>query len=57
MEYMNGIGCDLVPFKMQVDLNMFVALMLNQIGREIDITYVITVDKRGLLNGLVKLLE
>jgi hypothetical protein len=57
MEDTNSPGCDFVPDKMQVDLNMFRALMLNRIGREIDSTYVVTVYERGLLNGLVKFLE
>jgi hypothetical protein len=57
MEDTNNPDCDFVPDKMQVDLNMFRSLMLNQIGREIDNTYVITVYGRGLLNGLVKFLE
>jgi hypothetical protein len=57
MEDTNSPGCDFVPDKMQVDLNMFHALMLNRIGREIDSTYVVTVYERGLLNGLVKFLE
>jgi hypothetical protein len=54
MEDMNDSGCDFVPDKMQVDLNMFRALMLNQIGREIDNTYVVAVYECVLLNGLVK---
>jgi hypothetical protein len=57
MEDTNSPGCDFVSDKMQVDLNMFCALMLNLIGREIDITYVITVYEHVLLNGLVKFLE
>jgi hypothetical protein len=57
MEDTNNPDCDFVPDKMQVDLNMFRSLMLNQIGREIDNIYVITVYGRGLLNGLVKFLE
>jgi hypothetical protein len=57
MEDTNSPGCDFVSDKMQVNLNMFCALMLNLIGREIDITYVITVYEHVLLNGLVKFLE
>ena len=57
MEDTNSLGCDFVPDKMQVDLNIFRALILNRIGREIDNTYVVTVYERGLLNGLVKFLE
>jgi hypothetical protein len=56
MEDTNSPSCDFVPHKMQVDLNMFCALMLNRIGREIDNTYVVAVYERGLLNGLVKFL-
>jgi hypothetical protein len=57
MEDTNSPGKDFVSDKMQVDLNMFCALMLNRICREIDITYVVAVYERGLLNGLVKFLE
>jgi hypothetical protein len=57
MEYRNNTGGDLVSDKVQIDLNMFGALMLNRIGREIDNTYVVAVDECDLLNGLVKLLE
>jgi hypothetical protein len=57
MEYRNNTGGDLVSDKVQIDLNILGALMLNRIGREIDNTYVVTVDERDLLNGLVKLLE
>jgi hypothetical protein len=57
MEDMNSSNCDFVPNKMQVDLNMFRAFMLNQIGRERDNTYVVAVYERGLLNELVKFLE
>jgi hypothetical protein len=57
MKDMSSSCCDFVSDKMQVDLNMFRALMLNWIGREIDNTYVIAVYERCLLNGLVKLLE
>jgi hypothetical protein len=57
MEDTNSPDCDFIPDKMQVDLIMFRALMLNRIGREIDITYVVTVYERGLLNRLVKFLE
>jgi hypothetical protein len=57
MEYRNNTDGDLVSDKVQIDLNMLGALMLNRIGREIDNTYVVAVDERDLLNGLVKLLE
>jgi hypothetical protein len=57
MKDINSSCCDFVSDKMQVDLNMFRALMLNWIGKEIDNTYVIAVYDCGLLNGLVKLLE
>jgi hypothetical protein len=57
MEYTNSVGGNLVSDKMQINLNMLGALMLNQIGGKIDITDVATVDERGLLNRLVKLLE
>jgi hypothetical protein len=57
MEYTNSVGGNLVSDKMQINLNMLGALMLNQIGGKIDITDVATVDERGLLNRLVKLLK
>jgi hypothetical protein len=57
MEYTNSVGDNLVLDKMQINLNMLGALMLNQIGGKIDITDVATVDERDLLNRLVKLLE
>jgi hypothetical protein len=57
MEDTNSPGKDFVSNKMQVDLNMFCALMLNRICREIDITYVVAIYECDLLNGLVKFLE
>jgi hypothetical protein len=54
---MNRAGGNLVLDKMQIDLNMLGVLMLNQIGGKIDITEVVTVDERGLLNRFVMLLE
>jgi hypothetical protein len=57
MEDMNSSYSNFVSGEVQVDLNVFSALVLNRIGREIDGTDVVTIYKCCLLNGLVKFLE
>ena len=45
-----------VPDKMQVNFNMFGALMLHWIGREIDYTDIVIVDNTSTLGQVVELI-
>jgi hypothetical protein len=41
--------------KVMVNLDMFDALMLHQVGREVDNTHIVAVNSHGMLERLVKL--
>jgi hypothetical protein len=43
--------------KVDIDIDMFGALMLNRVGREVDDADVVTVDKSGLRQQGIELLE
>ena len=44
------------PDEMQVDLNMFGALMLHRVCREVDCTHVVTVNESDLAEETIELL-
>lgn len=46
---------DYLQYKMNVDLNMFVALILYRVSGQIDCTKVATIDKGGLKQWTMKL--
>jgi nucleoside-triphosphatase THEP1 len=43
--------------EVQVNLHVLRALMLHEIGREVDHTYVVAIDEGGTLEGAMELLE
>ena len=47
----------LFPNKMDINLNVLGALMMNRVGGEIDRRDIITVDNRGLVNRRQELME
>ena len=47
----------LLPNKMDTNLNVLGALMMNRVGGEIDRRDIITVDNRGLVNRRQELME
>jgi hypothetical protein len=53
----NVIGSNTLADEVHVDLHVFPALMLHEIGEETDCPDVVAVDEGGTLKGAVKLLE
>jgi hypothetical protein len=45
MQNVNFPNGDLVTNEMEIDLNMLRALMLNRVGRQVDDTDIVTIDK------------
>jgi hypothetical protein len=45
------------PYKVEVDLNMLCALVLNEVGGEVDIANVVTVDEGAFRQRSVELLK
>jgi hypothetical protein len=56
MENMDSPSSHTLPDKMEVNLDVFSALVLHRIRREVDGTHIVTVDQCGMLHGLMQLL-
>ena len=57
MENTNRASAHTFTNEMKVDLDMFGALMLHRVSREINCTDIVTVDNSGMLQGLPKFLK
>jgi hypothetical protein len=57
MEKTNRVGDDTLTDEVKVDLDVFGALILHQVSREVDYTHIVTLDKGGILQRLSQFLK
>jgi hypothetical protein len=55
MEYTNIPSCNTLADKVKINLNMLSALMLNEVGEEVDDADIVAVDQSGPRYGAVQL--
>jgi nucleoside-triphosphatase THEP1 len=53
----NRANADTLIDEVKVDLDVFGALMVHQVSREVNCTHIVTVDKSGMLQRLSQFLK